>query len=155
MSWMKTDWVFVTSQGGEITGGEVINIGGGGGSIFLRNVRTRNRIELTYGGIGAGIGVGLPINIDISTQETESHGIGGVYGRDTAQLRPNDFTGACIIGNLQYAGICEGRSIVAFFFNVPIISGGGKALAFLWGRNVGFESGAGAMFYVGYVENLN
>jgi hypothetical protein len=167
MSWHQTTWQFVSSQGGEITAGEGLNVGGGGGSFFLKDGRTRNRLELPYGVLTAGVGAGSPINIDFCTREMESGGVGNIWARDRHYLHPEDFSGLCVIGNLQYAGIFEGKAISLVFFDVPVLTSiemgvpipgtvfSAKAAGVIWGRNVGIEMGAAAMFYVGFIDVLD
>jgi hypothetical protein len=153
MSWFPTDWSFVTSAGAEITGGEILNIGGGGGAFYVRNRRTRNVHELTYGVVTAGGGFGFPVNIDVSTVDMPSHGIGPILGNNRHFLRPSDFEGGCAMAGIQVA-IGSGESVLSVFFNVPVFGLWTDARAWgkIAGKNVGLQLGAGAMFYAGYIS---
>jgi hypothetical protein len=162
MRWYETDWEFVTSGGFEITAGLGFQIGGGGGAFYTRNSATRNLLTLPYGVLGGGIAWGpFPLSVDGSVTEMRSGGIGKIWARDRRTLAPDHFEGFCTITNLQL-GVIAGGSLALVAFGLPtplsIMSDFwlffAKAAGLLYSANVGFQFGAGAMGYNGYVMCL-
>jgi hypothetical protein len=154
MSWFTTDWFFVTSAGTEITAGEIVNIGAGGGSFYVKKWGTDSVLELKYGVLGLGAGVGLPVNIDTSTVNMPSRGMGQIMGNNRHSLRPSDFDGWCSMAGIQVAPGLGGGSVLSVYFNIPLVGSWTDARA--WGRiggtTVGLQFGAGAMFYGGRIS---
>lgn len=165
MAWRKTNWHFVTSQGGEVTGGEVLNIGGTGGSFFLENKRSHSRIELVYGALGIGVGAGLPISISGATRDMSSGGLGYILKQKPYPLYKEEFEGFFVMGEVQYSDIFRGTSVSQVFFNIPTmemlvgaltpipVMGFARAMGWIWATSVGLEIGSvGAMYYYGYLS---
>lgn len=178
-NWRQSDWRFVTSNGVEMTGGAGWQVGYTGGSLFLKNRRTSNQIQLSYDAFGGGAGAGIPIAIDGATCDMPSAGIGPVLANGRGQLYPEDFEGLFVLGSLQYASWGEGQSVSHIFFNVPPIQWAidlspvgriygaeeaffsqpppllttARAMAFIISDSRGLEVGSvGAMYYYGYMH---
>lgn len=152
MSWYETDWHFVSSQGVEITAGEVINVGATGGSFFLEERRTHNRVELAYGALGFGLGVSLiPFGIDYSLREFPTVGIRKIMARDSRRLYQEDFAGLFIMATLSGGGPI-GNVLTFVCFNVPFVGtpcSMPKALGIVLGSNAGIQTGGAGMQYYG------
>lgn len=153
MSWFPTDWSFVTSSGTEITAGEIVNIGAGGGSFYVQKWGTHSVLELKYGVLALGHGLGLPVNIGFSTVNMPSCGIGHIMGNNRHFLNPSDFGGWCAMAGVQVAAV-GGGSILSVYFNVPVLSGSwtdARAWGRIAGTTAGLQFGEGALFYGGFI----
>jgi len=162
MQWYPTDWQFVTSGGFEITAGDVIVFGGGGGVLYARNRVTRNLLELTYGALIDGMGVGeIPVSADLSVTQMPSVGLGKILARNRHTLSPDDFEGFFAMKSMQVGGIL-GFSVALVLFGLPaplaVLSDlwpyFAKAAGFLLSSNVGVQFGGGFLNYQGYMNCL-
>lgn len=159
MNWYETDWQFVSSQGAEITAGELlVNVGTTGGSFFLEERRTHNRLELAYGAIGLGVGISLiPFGIDYSLREFPTIGLGKIMARDSRRLYQEDFAGWFIMDVISGGGPVGG-ALTRICFNVPLspflggMSFTAKALGTILGSNAGIQTGGTAMKYYGNLQ---
>jgi len=153
MAWFETDWSFTTSEGLEFSGGEVINLGAGGGAFYVSNRLPNSVLRLEYAVLAAGVGVGFPVNIDESTVDMPSVGIGQIMGNNRHWLELSDFEGWCSMAGVQVAA-GGGLSVLSVYFHTPVPGywWGARAWGKIAGTTVGEQAGAGAMFYVGRIS---
>jgi hypothetical protein len=159
MSWNRTNWMFTTSGGGELTIGEVLNVGITGGVLYAKHGRNHRVERFGFGAVGIGLSESpIPVALDFSTPGMASGNCGQIYVRDRQSLTPSDFWGFTKIINAQ-GGVIVGASAVIVFFGIrvppyPGAENMARGFGAFWGANCGIQFGAGAMYYTGLLGSI-